>query len=92
MSVFDKVLFLADFIEPSRPWNSCREARERFWNRMPDDPAARLRHLDLSVLSVLEITLAYLRGRGITPDPTTELAAAALRKAYPNEPIEYSKE
>ena len=84
MSVFEKLLFLADFIEPNRAWTECRNARERFWNKMPDDPPGRLRRLDESVLSVLEFTLDYLRGRGITPDPATEKAAAALRRKIQN--------
>ena len=80
MSVFDKLLFLADFIEPTRLWTECKNARDRFWRDLPDDPAGRLRRLDESVLSVLDFTLAYLVGRGVTPDPTTEKAAAALRR------------
>ena len=85
MSTFDKLLFLSDFIEPNRPWTSCRDAREKFWGSMPEDPDARLRHLDLTVLAVLTFTLDYLRARGTTPDPTTERAAAALKKRYPIE-------
>ena len=84
MSTFDKLLFFADFIEPNRPWQYCRAARERFYSGMPDDPTERIRHLDLSILAVLEFTLQYLKDKGIEPDPTTERAAAALRKQYPN--------
>ena len=87
MSTFDKLLFLADFIEPNRPWTFCRDAREKFWSSMPDDPDARLRHLDLTVLSVLTFTLDYLRSRGTDPDPTTERAAAALKRIYPDETV-----
>ena len=87
MSTFDKLLFLADFIEPNRPWSFCRDAREKFWSSMPDDPDARLRHLDLTVLAVLTFTLDYLRARGTTPDPTTERAAAALKRLCPDQPV-----
>ena len=80
MSVFDKLLFLADFIEPNRPWQRCRDAREAFWSNMPSDADARTRHLDESVLSVLEFTLRYLRDRGTEPDPATERSAASLRR------------
>ena len=85
MSIFDKLLFLADFIEPNREWNRCRETRKAFWDAMPRDPAARIRHLDLTVLSVLEFTVSYLYERGIVPDPATERAANALRQTYPNQ-------
>lgn len=78
MSVFDKLLFLADYIEPNRQWNHCRSAREIFWRDLPGDTDARARHLDLSVLSVLEFTLQYLSERGITPAPATRKAAASL--------------
>lgn len=87
MSVFDKLLFLADFIEPNRPWQFCQKARAEFWKRMPDEEVLRLPHLDLFVLSVLEFTLRYLRDRGTVPDPTTERAANALRKQYPNQTL-----
>jgi len=84
MSTFDKLLFFADFIEPNRPWQYCRKARDEFYSGLPDDPSARVRYLDLSILSVLEFTLRYLKEKGIEPDPTTERAAEALRKQYPN--------
>lgn len=83
MSVFDKLLFLADYIEPNRQWQHCRDLRERFWRTMPDEPLNRSTHLDRYVLTVLDFTLRYLTDRGITPDPTTEKAAASLRKKYP---------
>ena len=87
MTVFEKLLFLADFIEPNRPWQYCQKARQTFWELMPSDPNERLRHLDLFVLSVLEFTLRYLTERGTVPDPATERAANALRKQYPNQSL-----
>lgn len=84
MSVFDELLFLADFIEPLRPWDSCQMMRAEFWGGMPTDQDERVRHLDLTVLSVLDFTLAYLLERGIVPDPTTERAARSLHRKYPN--------
>ena len=84
MSTFDKLLFFADFIEPNRPWQYCRAAREKFYSGMPADPSDIIRHLDLSILAVLEFTLQYLKDKGIEPDPTTERAAAALKRQYPN--------
>jgi len=80
MSTFDELLFFADFIEPGRPWKSCRSARRAFWDGMPDDPSERPRHLDRSILEVLEFTLRYLYERGTVPNPATEKAAASLRK------------
>ncbi len=87
MTVFEKLLFLADFIEPNRPWQYCQTARQKFWELMPADPNDRLRHLDLFVLTVLEFTLRYLLERGTVPDPATERAAKALRKQYPNQTL-----
>ncbi len=84
MSTFDKLLFFADFIEPNRPWLYCRTAREKFYSGMPADPSDKIRHLDLSILAVLEFTLRYLKDKGSEPDPTTERAAAALKRQYPN--------
>ena len=87
MTVFEKLLFLADFIEPNRPWQYCQTARQKFWELLPADPNDRLRHLDLFVLTVLEFTLRYLLERGTVPDPATERAAKALRKQYPNQTL-----
>lgn len=87
MSVFEKLLFLSDFIEPNRLWQYCRTARQKFWELLPADPGERLRHLDLFVLSVLEFTLRYLTERGTVPDPATERAAKSLRKQYPNQTL-----
>ena len=82
MSVFDKLLFLADFIEPERPWQICRDVRRSFWDGMPDTVPERMRRLDETVLYILEFTVQYLRDKGTVPDPTTEKAAVALRKDY----------
>lgn len=87
MSIFDKLLFLSDFIEPNRPWTPCRNARGWFWDGMPADDDARLRHLDQTILSVLCFTLDYLRARKTVPDPTTERAAAALKRLCPDQPV-----
>ena len=87
MTVFEKLLFLADFIEPNRPWQYCQTARKKFWELLPADPNDLLRHLDLFVLTVLEFTLRYLLERGTVPDPATERAAKALRKQYPNQTL-----
>ena len=82
MSVFDKLLFLADFIEPERPWQICQDVRRSFWDGMPDTVPERMRRLDETVLYILEFTVQYLRDKGTVPDPTTEKAAVALRKDY----------
>ncbi len=82
MSVFDKLLFLADFIEPERPWQVCQDVRRSFWDAMPDTEPERIRRLDETVLYILEFTVQYLRDKGTIPDPTTEKAAAALRREY----------
>jgi len=60
MSTLEKVVFLADAIEPSRDYQGVEEIRE----------AARV-DLDRACLLVLESTIEYVRGRGIALDGDT---------------------
>lgn len=63
MSGLDKVVYLADVIEPGRDHAGVEALRK----------LAR-RDLDRAVLAAMDATLAYLRGHGQRPDPRTLLA------------------
>ncbi len=58
MSILEKVVFLADYIEETREHESCLKLRERFYNDSSD------RALDRAVMSELENTVSYLTKKG----------------------------
>lgn len=66
MSVFDKLLFLADYIEETRPQASCREIRVRFYRDMQgcETKTERERLLDGTVRDVLAATMTWLLSQG----------------------------
>ena len=62
MSLLDKILFVADYIEPGR-------------EQAPELPRLRqlaFQDLDQTVLEILEETLAYLKESGVVIDPRTQ--------------------
>ena len=64
MTLLEKIIFLADFIEDGRTYSACREVREWFYREFSSssDPA---RVLDCAVLRVLDFTIAYLIREGL---------------------------
>lgn len=66
MTVFEKIIYLADYIEETRTYSSCRELRNDFWSAniaaMSDDE--RLQHLDRIILRSLDMTVMNLIKNG----------------------------
>jgi predicted HD superfamily hydrolase involved in NAD metabolism len=60
MSLSDKLFFMADHIEPARPYPWVKELRE-----------AAFKDIDYAVLKAIEINLKYLTANGKTIDPQT---------------------
>lgn len=60
MSTFDKLLFLADYIEAGRQYQDCIRLRKAFWD-MPDGDRDRLIHLDLATYEELDFTVLYIQ-------------------------------
>ncbi len=70
MNVFDKIIFLADYIEPERTHKSCIDARASFYNNI-DRQSNLLKVLDNAVLNSLSETLIYLLNTGKPVDMQT---------------------
>ena len=70
MNVFDKIVFLSDYIEPTRTHESCIKVREAFYKEF-DNGANPLSALDRAVLSSLNDTLIYLINSGKPTDIQT---------------------
>lgn len=87
MSIFDKIIFLADYIEIGRHYPDCRAMREAFWN-VPQDILCSSEHLDGVVRRVLENTIRFLKERQLPIDEETVRAYRDIcRKSgiYPTE-------
>lgn len=66
MSLPEKIIFLADYIEEGRKYPDCIAARE-FFNSVDLsalDEHARLAHLDSAILMAIDATLNHLRRKG----------------------------
>ena len=62
MSTFDKLLFLADYIEPTRKPISCQSVRADFYGALAESGSEQenLRALDNAVFAALQATITYL--------------------------------
>ncbi len=69
MSVMAKLLFVADYIEPSRKWDICRITREEFYRELASSTDI-FRTLDRTMIKILEQTEEHLResGKKVHPD------------------------
>ena len=81
MSIFEKIIFLADFIDETRVYPNCIALRNDFFAAKPEcmDHGERVRHLDRAALRSIDDTLAHLRGKGRAIHPLTLSARADLK-------------
>ncbi len=80
MSIEEKIIFLADFIDETRTYPSCVELRNEFFSAEPEKMTAKEReeHLDRAVLRSIESTLSHLRAKGSPIHPATLATQADL--------------
>lgn len=81
MSLIEKIIFLADYIDETRTYPSCVALREEFFGA---DPASmsddeRVEHLDRAALASIENTLSYLESKERRIHPLTLAARADLK-------------
>lgn len=80
MSISDKLLFLADYIEDTRTFEDCVTLRNFFWEGISSGKE-RLRHLDRTVLLAFDMTLKDLiENNNIISDKTVEARNSLLCK------------
>ena len=74
MSLIEKIIYLADYIDDTRTFPDCVALREMFWGRdvLRMSESERLLHLDSVVLRSLEMTIADLvdNGRVVNAETT----------------------
>lgn len=65
MSLFDKILFVADYIEDGREYSRCTAAREYFFS-MIEGGTSPIKALNTILLQILESTIRFLNERGFS--------------------------
>lgn len=85
MSVFDKIIFLADYTEPTRRHKSCRELHDRFFSPSQSLTTKReaMVHIDDCVRICCESTIAYLKKTNRRIHKSTVDALKAVSKQEP---------
>ena len=79
MSLFSKLLYLADYIEEGRNFDDCRKLRSMFWDGIDTLPENKYEeHLNKILLASFEMTIASLESEGAPIAPKTLAARAAL--------------
>ncbi len=78
MSLAEKILFFADYIEETRSQEPCRTLRECFYRQMPRDLKERHRWLDTCIRKAMDDTLLYLKEKKQTFHPLTLQARESL--------------
>lgn len=60
MSVLDKIIFVSDYIEPTRKYEECKKAREYFYENVSKSPESAKEALDGTILMSLDGTIRSL--------------------------------
>ncbi len=87
MNLYEKIIFLADYIEETRMYPACVELRKEFFSARPTDMSEDERHcrLDRTVLRAMENTLSHLREKGSAIHPATLEAYDDLKRRLSDE-------
>ena len=82
MTLFDKILYLSDYIEDTRKYEDCIALRKEFFSAEPEkmDEVERMRHLDLVLLHAIELTVDELASAGKIIESGTLAARESLKK------------
>ena len=86
MSLSDKIIYLADYIEDTRKYEDCIALRNEFFSAEPEkmDKKERLDHLNRVLLHSFEITIEDLTEKGKIIESGTLEAAESLQKELEN--------
>lgn len=73
MSICEKIIYLADYIEENRKFKDCITLRNYFWNTNPEKMTEeeRLEHLDRTLVNSFDMTIKQLIDEGMPIDICT---------------------
>lgn len=81
MNIFDKIIFIADYIEETRTHAQCIKAREYFYSNI-EKAGDKMEILDRTILMSLQSTLNFLESKGLKVNPLTNKARIFLLAEY----------
>ena len=81
MNIFEKIIFIADYIEKERTHIQCVRAREYFYSNI-QKADNKIEILDKTILMSLENTLSFLQSKGLRVNPLTDRARIFLLAEY----------
>ena len=81
MNIFEKIIFIADYIEETRTHSQCVRAREYFYSHANSSDNL-IKTLDMTIIMSLDSTLSYLESIGADIDPETIKARNFLLAEY----------
>ena len=81
MTLFDAIIYIADYIEDGRDNEFCLKLKNYFWSAEPSkmDVKERTEHLWKTVLLSLDMTVENIKSKGGSVDRQTLLARDAIR-------------
>lgn len=87
MDLYEKIIFLADYIEETRDYPTCISLRKDFFAADPVNMTEeeRLRHLDKTVMKAMEFILAHLRENRRAIHPATLEAYEDIKRRLGDE-------
>lgn len=79
MSLFDEIIFVADYIEDGREYPECKRAREELFAALGQDIRKNLQALHKCALTELEGTKSHVKRLGAELNPRTESALRYIK-------------
>ncbi len=82
MTLCEMILFVADYTEETRTYQSCKEERERLHKELANEENSEKRKLILknSVIRILDNTVEYLNNKNSFIHPRTLLALSSIQR------------
>lgn len=80
MSICEKIIYLADYIEETRKYDDCIALREEFFSAYPEkmSESEKITHLNRVILHSFDLTVADLEAKGKTVISDTLAARASI--------------
>lgn len=80
MSICEKIIYLADYIEETRKYEDCIALREEFFTAEPEkmSESEKLTHLNRVILHSFDLTIADLEAKGKTVISETRAARESI--------------
>lgn len=81
MNIFEKIIFIADYIEKGRTHTECIQTREFFYKNIYK-AENKMEILDKAILMSFQNTLSFIQSKGLKVNPLTHIARLFLLAEY----------